>query len=78
MSKVLARRAGARLQTLVVDEGFGTQDGPGRERLIEAINAIQDDFEKLIIITHIDELKDAFPVQIDVWKGEDGSHVAIR
>ena len=78
MSKVLARRAGARLQTLVVDEGFGTQDGPGRERLIEAINAIQRDFEKIVIITHIEELKDAFPVQIDVWKGEDGSHVAIR
>ena len=78
MSKVLARRAGARLQTLVVDEGFGTQDGPGRERLVEAINAIQEDFEKIVIITHIEELKDAFPVQIDVWKGSEGSQVAIR
>ena len=78
MSKVLARRAGARLQTLVMDEGFGTQDLQGRERLVEAINAIQDDFEKIIVITHIDELKDAFPVQIDVWKTPEGSQVAIR
>jgi len=78
ISKVLARRAGARLQTLVLDEGFGTQDVQGRERLVEAINAIQNDFEKIIVITHIDELKDAFPVQIDVWKTSEGSQVAIR
>ncbi|MBN1994252.1 MAG: SMC family ATPase [Anaerolineae bacterium] len=78
LSKVLARRAGAQLQTLVIDEGFGTQDGQGRERLVEAINTIQDDFEKIIVITHIDELKDAFPVRIDVWKTPEGSQVAIR
>lgn len=78
ISKVLARRAGARLQTLILDEGFGTQDVQGRERLVEAINAIQDDFEKIIVITHIDELKDAFPVHIDIWKTGEGSQVAIR
>jgi exonuclease SbcC len=78
ISKVLARRAGARLQTLMIDEGFGTQDAQGRERLVEAINAIQRDFEKLVVITHIDELKDAFPVRIDVWKTANGSQVAIR
>ena len=78
ISKVLARRAGARLQTLVIDEGFGTQDVQGRERLVEAINAIQNDFEKIVVITHIDELKDAFPVRVDVWKTADGSQVAIR
>lgn len=78
ISKVLARRAGARLQTLMIDEGFGTQDAQGRERLVEAINVIQNDFEKLIVITHIDELKDAFPVRIDVWKTSAGSQVIIR
>jgi exonuclease SbcC len=78
ISKVLARRAGASLQTLVMDEGFGTQDAQGRERLVEAINAIQEDFEKIFVITHIDELKDAFPVQIHVWKTAEGSQVAIR
>jgi exonuclease SbcC len=78
ISKVLARRAGARLQTLMIDEGFGTQDAQGRERLVEAINTIQNDFEKLIVITHIDELKDAFPLRIDVWKTPDGSQIAIR
>lgn len=75
LSKLLARRAGARLQTLVIDEGFGTQDAQGRERLVEAITTIQDEFEKILVITHVDELKDAFPARIDIVKGPNGSRV---
>ena len=77
LSKLLARRAGAQLQTLVIDEGFGTQDTQGRERLVEAINAIQDDFARVLVITHIDELKDAFPASIKVTKGMEGSVVEV-
>ncbi len=73
LSKLLARRAGAQLQTLVIDEGFGTQDVEGRERLIEAINAVQNDFDTVLVITHIDELKNAFPTQIHVKKTANGS-----
>jgi len=73
LSRLLAHRANARLQTLFVDEGFGTQDAQGRERLIEAIKAIEDDFERIFVITHIDELKDAFPAQIEVRKTARGS-----
>jgi exonuclease SbcC len=77
LSKILARRAGAQLQTLVVDEGFGTQDAQGRERLVEAINTVQDDFARVLVITHIDELKDAFPTRIEVTKTPDGSMVEV-
>ncbi|MGD2026478.1 MAG: SMC family ATPase [Anaerolineales bacterium] len=75
LSEVLAQRAGARLQTLVIDEGFGSQDEIGRQRLIEAINTIQEDFEKILVITHIDALKEAFPVRLEVTKGPNGSVV---
>jgi len=78
LSKLLARRAGARLQTLIIDEGFGTQDSQGRERLVEAINSVQKDFARILVITHIEELKDAFPVRIDVFKTPEGSQIAIR
>lgn len=77
LSKLLARRAGARLQTLIIDEGFGTQDGKGREKLVDAIHAIKDDFERIIVITHVDELKEAFPSRIDVYKTPAGSQVSI-
>jgi exonuclease SbcC len=77
LSEVLAQRAGARLQTLVIDEGFGSQDAQGRQRLIEAINLVRNDFAKILVITHIDELKDAFPTRIEVEKTDQGSTVKI-
>jgi len=77
LSKLLARRAGAQLQTLIIDEGFGTQDADGRQKLVEAINSIRDDFARIIVITHIEELKDAFPVRIDVVKTPRGSEISI-
>jgi exonuclease SbcC len=77
LSEVLAQRAGARLQTLVIDEGFGSQDARGRQRLIEAINLVRGDFEKILVITHLDELKEAFPTRIEVEKGERGSVVSV-
>lgn len=73
LSKLLTHRAGAKLQFLVVDEGFGTQDAQGRSRIIEAIDAIKNDFEKILVITHLEELKEEFPVRIEVSKGATGS-----
>ena len=73
LSKVLAQRMGAPLPTLFIDEGFGTQDAAGRERILDVIGAIQADFDKIIVITHLDELKDVFPVRIEVQKENLGS-----
>ncbi|MGQ9850885.1 MAG: AAA family ATPase [Aggregatilineaceae bacterium] len=78
LSQMLARRAGAQLRTLFIDEGFGTQDDEGRQRLVEAITAIQDQFDLVLVITHIDELREAFPVQITVTKTPEGSRVVVR
>jgi len=73
LSRVLAQRMGAPLPTLFIDEGFGTQDAVGRERILDVISAIGNDFEKVIVITHLDDLKEAFPVRIEVQKDESGS-----
>jgi len=77
LSRLLARRAGAPLPTLIIDEGFGTQDSLGIERLRDAINSIQDDFDKILVITHIEDLRDAFPTRIDVTKTPEGSKVSF-
>ena len=77
LSEVLARRAGARLQTLVIDEGFGSQDAQGRQRLVEAINMVRGDFEKILVITHLEELKEAFPTRIEVEKTLKGSQIQV-
>jgi exonuclease SbcC len=77
LSELLAKRAGARLQTLVVDEGFGSQDAQGRQHLIEAINQVKQDFAKVLVISHLDELKDAFPNRIEVEKTPRGSTLRV-
>ncbi|MDD2822640.1 MAG: SMC family ATPase [Candidatus Daviesbacteria bacterium] len=73
LSKLLTHRAGAKLQFLVIDEGFGTQDAQGRTRIVEALDAIKNDFEKILVITHLEELKEEFPTRIEVSKGTSGS-----
>ncbi|MDQ3808970.1 MAG: SMC family ATPase, partial [Chloroflexota bacterium] len=78
LSRLLAHRAGTRLQTLVIDEGFGSQDQEGRERIVEAIQAIQSEFEKILVITHLEDLRDRFPVRIEVTKTTRGSTFALR
>ena len=78
LSRLLARRARASLPTLIIDEGFGTQDSTGMEKLKEAINSIQGDFEKILVITHMDDLKDAFPTRIDVTKTAEGSMITVN
>ncbi|MFH1183732.1 MAG: SMC family ATPase [Chloroflexota bacterium] len=78
LSQVLAGRKGARLQTLVIDEGFGSQDTQGRQRLIETINLVRHDFAKILLISHLDELKDAFPTRIEVEKTERGSILSVN
>jgi exonuclease SbcC len=77
LSKLLARRAGAQLRALFIDEGFGTQDSAGRERLVAAIQSIQNDFDRILVITHLDELRDAFPARIEVTKTPSGSNVRV-
>jgi DNA repair protein SbcC/Rad50 len=68
LSQLLAERKGVRIRTLGIDEGFGTQDEQGIESMIEAIQTIKDDFDKILVITHLDRLKEAFPVRIEVEK----------
>ncbi|MEK7281867.1 MAG: hypothetical protein AAB037_05935, partial [Chloroflexota bacterium] len=77
LARLVARRAGAPLSLLVIDEGFGTQDAEGRERLVEAINAVAKDFDKVLVVTHMEELKERFASRIEVTKTDDGSRVEV-
>ena len=72
-----AWRAGAPLPTLFIDEGFGTQDAEGRDRILDVIKAIEDQFERILVITHLDEVKEAFPVRIEVTRSNAGSTFSL-
>jgi DNA repair protein SbcC/Rad50 len=78
VAKLLARRAGTALQTLIIDEGFGSQDDEGLSRIMEVLHAIRDDFAKIIIVSHLDEFKHNFPVHFIVEKGPIGSIITVE
>jgi exonuclease SbcC len=73
LSRLLAARAGARLETLVIDEGMSALDAEGRERFVEAITSVQHDFSRILVITHLEDLKDRFPARIEISKVAGGS-----
>ncbi|KKP24813.1 MAG: hypothetical protein SZ59_C0001G0131 [candidate division TM6 bacterium GW2011_GWF2_28_16] len=77
ISKLLARRAGIALQTLIIDEGFGSQDEDGLSRLMDAIYAIKNDFSKIIVVSHLESFKENFPVHFVVQKNSSGSFVSV-
>ncbi|MBP6869573.1 SMC family ATPase [Candidatus Babeliales bacterium] len=77
ISKLLARRAGTALQTLIIDEGFGSQDDDGLQMIMDSILKIQDNFAKVIIVSHLPSMKEQFPVQFLIQKKASGSTVTV-
>jgi len=68
LARLLAERSGASLPTLIIDEGFGTQDSEGIGRLVETLNVVKDDFRLILVVTHLEELKGMFERRIEVTK----------
>ena len=67
LSRFLARGGGG-ISTLIIDEGFGTQDDEGLALLSEAIRAIEEEFELIIVITHLERFKEDFDQIIEITK----------
>ncbi|MFA6263917.1 MAG: SMC family ATPase [Candidatus Babeliales bacterium] len=78
VAKLLARRAGTALQTLIIDEGFGSQDEEGLSHIMDVLHAIRDDFAKILIVSHLVEFKHNFPVHFIVEKSPSGSVITIE
>ena len=76
LSRLLAQRSGAPLPILFIDEGFGSQDAAGQERLREAIQSIQSDFQKIIVVTHLEGIKESFPTRIEGHEDGNGLDVS--
>lgn len=76
--EIQSSAGGIRLDTMFIDEGFGSLDG---ESLSQAIGALADlgEGDRLVgIISHVDELKNRINRQLVVTKGKsDGSHVSV-
>jgi exonuclease SbcC len=73
---VTAEAGGARLETLFVDEGFGSLDDEGTlDEVLEVLDGLRDGGRVIGIVSHVAELRQRIPVQLRVEKGRAGSHV---
>lgn len=58
ISQMIADRAGQSFSLLVLDEVFGSLDDERRQHVIELLRHLHDRFEQVIVITHIDSVRD--------------------
>jgi exonuclease SbcC len=79
LSQQVQRAAGAvRLESLFIDEGFGTLDTETLGVIADAIESLPTAGRVVGIITHLGELTDRLPVCLRVEKGPEGSRVSLR
>lgn len=76
LTRVLSARAGLDLRTIVIDEGFGTQDASRIRAIAGVLGLIASMFGLAIVISHVEGLAEAMPHEVHVEKGPNGS--AIR
>jgi exonuclease SbcC len=60
ISQMIAERAGQPLSLLVLDEIFGSLDEERRAAVVELLRGLADRFPQVILITHIDTVRDGF------------------
>lgn len=77
LARFLAHRAGAEIQTFVLDEGLGALDAANRQEVMAALNTVATEFRKVIVITHIPELQESLPQRIEVRRTPMGSKVQV-
>ncbi len=74
---VAAQSGGVRLETLFVDEGFGTLDDEGTlDDVLEALDALREGGRTVGLVSHVAELRQRIPTQVRVDKQRDGSTIA--
>ncbi|NBW64529.1 SMC family ATPase [bacterium] len=66
ISQMIAERAGQSFSLLVLDEIFGSLDDTRRHNVVELLRGLQDRFEQVILITHIEGVRDGLDQVIEV------------
>lgn len=68
---------GVDIETLFVDEGFGSLDEQTLEQVMEAIEGLREGGRTVGLVSHVPELKQRIPAQIRVTKGRTGSSLEV-
>ncbi|WP_031469016.1 AAA family ATPase [Sciscionella sediminilitoris] len=75
---VAAETGGAQLDTLFVDEGFGTLDADSLEDVMSILDELRAGGRIVGLVSHVDELRQRVPTQLRVRKSRGGSTLELR
>lgn len=67
-----------RLDTLFIDEGFGSLDEQTLDEVLDVLDGLRERDRAVGIVSHVADLRDRIPAQLHVTKGRDGSTVRLR
>ena len=74
---VQAHTGGIHLDTLFIDEGFGSLDSESLDLAIRTLIDLQSSGRMIGVISHVAELKEQIPLRIDISAGRLGSSVKL-
>ncbi|MET8681659.1 SMC family ATPase [Streptomyces sp. NPDC004647] len=69
---------GTRLDTLFIDEGFGSLDEQTLDEVLDALDSLRERDRTVGIVSHVADLRQRIPAQLEVVKGRSGSTVRHR
>ncbi|HEY9578147.1 MAG TPA: SbcC/MukB-like Walker B domain-containing protein, partial [Pseudobacillus sp.] len=69
---------GVSLETMFIDEGFGTLDPESLDQAIEALMEIQDSGRLVGVISHVPELKERIDARLEVMSTQSGSYTQFQ
>jgi DNA repair protein SbcC/Rad50 len=72
---VTAEAGGTQLETLFVDEGFGSLDDDALDEVMGVLDGLRDGGRTVGLVSHVADLRQRIPVQLQVGKGRHGSHI---
>ena len=79
ISQMIAERSGQPFSLLVLDEIFGSLDDAHRASVLELLRGLHDRFEQVILITHIESVRDMLDQVVTVrYDAATGASVATR
>lgn len=76
ISRLLSDRSGKDINFLVLDEIFGSQDQSRKRNIMAALSKLENQFGQILLITHIDDVKDLMQNVISVHDSNEGESVA--
>ena len=68
---------GVDIETLFVDEGFGSLDEQALEQVMDALEGLRDGGRVVGLVSHVGEMKQRISTQLQVVKGRNGSTLHI-